>query len=70
MALAKGHQSLGGDEVVVFTLSWVFVCLYSNNGGKDDGADVCACISTGVLWIAQIKALEDTEDEGKHNNGY
>lgn len=44
------------------------LCVYiaPNNSGKDDGADVCAFISSGVLWIAQIKALEDTEDEGKH----
>lgn len=44
------------------------LCVYiePNNGGKDGGADVCACISTGVLWVTQMKALEDTEDEGKH----
>lgn len=44
------------------------LCVYRapNNGGQDDGADVCAFISTAVLWSVQIKALEDTEDEGKH----
>lgn len=44
------------------------LCVYRapNNGGKEDAADVCTFISTRVLWIAQIKALEDTEDEGKH----